>query len=181
MRRLILTFFGVNLTHQNFNFRKKISVITANRLVKLLEEKGKTIAFAESVTAGLACAKLAVYKGVSDVLRGSVVCYTPEVKCSLLKVPQSVIGKFSCESQEVTDGLAKGLQKIMPADIHVAITGLAAPGGSETKDKPVGTVFFSVLIGKSLHRRRNTYSGTPSEIREKACEGLFEFVLELIK
>lgn len=155
-------------------------MITANKLVKVLEASGKTIALAESITAGLACAKLAVYKGVSDALAGAVVCYTPEVKCALLNVPQSVIDEHSCESQEVTDSITRGLEKLMLADIHAGITGLAAPGGSETAQKPVGTVFFSVLVNGKVHRRREQYKGTPSEIREQACDGLFGFVIETL-
>ncbi len=44
---------------------------------------------------------------------------------------------------QVTTALAKNLPKLIKADIHVAITGLASAGGTETKDKPVGTIFFA--------------------------------------
>ena len=66
------------------------------------------------------------------------------------------------------------------ADIHAAITGLACEGGSETPEKPVGTVFFSVRYKGRFHNERQLFRGTPSEIREKSCLFLYEFILKVI-
>src|ERR1051325_3869179 len=146
-----------------------------NRLVKLLEKKKLTIAFAESMTCGLAAHQLSTVKGTSCVLAGSVVCYRKEVKEELLKVPKHLIKKHTAESQQVTDALAKNLGKIFHADIYAAITGLAAPGGSETKAKPVGTVFFTFIYKNKLHRRRKLFRGTPLQVKRKACKEFFGF------
>jgi nicotinamide-nucleotide amidase len=152
----------------------------SNKLVKQLKAQGLTLALAESMTAGLASSKLAVYKGVAEVLTGSIVCYSPEVKHTLLDVSCEVMDKYTCESREVTEELATNLANKIHADIHAAITGLACEGGSETPEKPVGTVFFSVLFNGRLHSERRLFRGTPSEIREKACGFLYDFVLEVI-
>jgi len=156
-------------------------MIAANALVKKLRERSLTIALAESMTCGLAAGKLGVYKGVAEVLAGAVVCYTPEVKEQLLKVDRKLMDAYSCESQEVTDALANNLPSVIRADIHAAITGLACAGGSETKEKPVGTVFFSIHYNNQLRNARKLFRGTPSEIREKACVFLYDFILETIK
>lgn len=148
-----------------------------NRFVKVLQEKSLTIAFAESMTCGLLSDNLASYKGTADVLAGSVICYTPEVKKKLMKVPTKLIQEFTCESKEVTEVLAKNLSSLIQADLHAAITGLAAPGGSETKSKPVGTVFFCLLISGKLFHQRKRFYGSPDEIRRKASLEMYEFIL----
>jgi nicotinamide-nucleotide amidase len=69
---------------------------------------------------------------------------------------------------------------LITADIYAAITGLASEGGSETKTKPVGTVFLSVSIGKKRYRFRKKFNGPPLEIRKKACAFLFTTIHRLI-
>lgn len=147
-----------------------------NTFINRLSEKKLTLAFAESMTCGLAAHRLSTTKGTSEVLAGSIVCYTPEVKRDLLGVSQKTIDRYTCESAEVTKALAKNLPGLIEADIHAAITGLASPGGSETKDKPVGTVFFCVLYKNKFHHHRQVFRGSPLEIRKKACLVLYDFI-----
>jgi nicotinamide-nucleotide amidase len=148
-----------------------------NRFIKFLQERSLTIAFAESMTCGLLSENLASYKGTADVLAGSVICYTPEVKKKLMKVPAGLVDEFTPESREVTERLARNLAGIIRADLHAAITGLAAPGGSESRTKPVGTVFFCVVYGKKVSHHKKRFYGTPDEIRQKACLEMYEFIL----
>jgi nicotinamide-nucleotide amidase len=152
----------------------------AHAFIKQLQEKNLILALAESVTCGLAAHKLATAPGTSDVLAGSIVCYTPEVKRDLLGVSQKLIDRYTCESMEVTEALAKNLEKLIDADIHAALTGLASPGGSETKEKPVGTIFFCIKFKNKMHRYKKLFRGTPLEIRKKACMSLYEHVLKTI-
>lgn len=151
-----------------------------NLFVKKLQEKKLRLALAESITCGMATHKLATCKGTSDVLAGSVICYTPEVKNKLFGIPQKTIEKHTCESVEVTDALATNLPLLITADIYAALTGLASKGGSETKDKPVGTVFFSVNYKNKLHKQKKLFKGSPSEIKEKSCLELYKFILSVI-
>jgi nicotinamide-nucleotide amidase len=154
---------------------------TANALVQTLKKKDLTLAFAESMTCGLAAHRLAGCIGTSDVFKGGIVCYTPEVKSGLLKIPKATIKKHSCESQEVTQLLAKNLSKLIDADIYAAVTGLASPGGSETKQKPVGTVFISVYHKKKSHNCKHIFRGSPLNIRKKTCDLLYTFIHDLVK
>ena len=149
-------------------------------LVKTLKEKELKIALAESVTCGLAAHKLSTFPGVSEILAGSIVCYTPEVKTGLLGVPKRLIEKYSCESVQVTKSLAERLRTLIKADLHAAVTGLASPGGSETKNKPVGSIFLSVCYKKKTHNKSLIFRGTPSEIHKKACSALYEMMLKII-
>jgi nicotinamide-nucleotide amidase len=72
--------------------------------------------------------------------------------------------------------LVFGLSKLIKADIYAALTGLASEGGSETKNKPVGTVFFCILYKKKLFRSRKLFRGSPLEIKKKACLELYDLV-----
>lgn len=156
-------------------------MIVGNKLIKTLKGMKLTLAFAESITCGLATQKLSNFKGTADVLKVSIICYTPEVKIKLLKITQKSIQKFTCESAEVTAGLANNLHRLIQADLCAAITGLASPGGTETKEKPVGTVFFAVRYKNKIYHHRKVFRGTPLEKREKACEELYCFILKITK
>lgn len=146
-------------------------------LIRNLEEKNLKLALAESVTCGLAAHKLCGAKGTSEVLAGSVVCYSPETKMSLLGVSQAMINRYTCESMRVTEALAKNLPGVIKADIYAAVTGLASPGGSETKEKPVGTVFFCVYYQRKMFRQKKLFRGSPLQVRKKACEELYRMIL----
>jgi nicotinamide-nucleotide amidase len=148
--------------------------------VKTLQEKKLTIAFAESITCGLVAQKLATCPGTSDILKGAIVCYSPEVKKELLKISARTIRRYSCESLQVTRKLAQNLAPLIKADIHAAITGLASPGGSESKSKPVGTVFICAVYKGKIHSERKQFRGSPLTIRTKACMALYNMVLEIL-
>jgi len=151
---------------------------TINSLVKLMQEKELTLALAESITCGMAAEKLATAFGTSDVFQGSIVCYTPEVKNKLMRIPQTVIDKYTTESMKVTELLARHLNRLIKADVYAAVTGLASPGGSETKSKPVGTVFICIVHGSKIYKKRYLFRGTPLEIRKKTCLALYELIIE---
>lgn len=150
-------------------------------LINLLKEKKLTIAFAESITCGLATHKLGTVSGTSDVLMGSIICYNEKVKTALLGISNQMLKKYTAESQEVTNMLAKNLQKVIKADVYAAITGLAASGGSETKNKPVGTTFFAVRIKGKLYSRKKCFHGRPLDIKKKACNELYRFIVKELR
>lgn len=154
---------------------------TAQALGNFLQENKKTISLAESITAGLALHKLANIKGASEFLKGGIVCYQENLKISLLKVKAKTLEKYTAESQEVTEEMVKNLKNNIEADVYAAITGLASAGGSETKLKPVGTVFFAVYYNNHIYNLRKKFNGSPLQIKNKACNSLFEFILKNIK
>jgi nicotinamide-nucleotide amidase len=151
-----------------------------NRFVKYLQEKSLTVAFAESVTCGMASQNLSIYNGTTDVFKGSIICYTPEVKTGCLRVPVKLIEQYTTESMQVTEALAKNLGHLISADIHAAITGLAAPGGSETRSKPVGTIFLCFFYRGRSYKRKVRFYGSATEIRKKACLEMYEFILSKV-
>ncbi|QNL48405.1 CinA family protein [Olivibacter sp. SDN3] len=131
---------------------------------KLIADKGLTIAFAESATAGRACSLFSFTPYAGKVLKGGVVCYDASVKIGLLGIPAALIRRYTPESAEVTETMANALKKMMNADIYVAITGLTASGGSESPVKPVGTMFIHLLLENLTLSVSSVFSGTSEEI-----------------
>jgi nicotinamide-nucleotide amidase len=104
---------------------------------------GRTIVTAESCTGGLVAAALTEIPGSSAVLQSGFVTYSNEAKIKTLKVGEELIDTFGAVSVAVAWAMAQGALKRSSADIAVAISGVAGPGGG-TPQKPVGTVVFAV-------------------------------------
>lgn len=152
----------------------------STQLIRLFQEHQLTLALAESMTCGLAAHTLASIRGTSDVFMGSIVCYHEDVKKCVLRVSPQLLKKYTAESQEVTDEMVKQLKKLVNADVYAAVTGLASGGGSETRSKPVGTVFYSILAGGKLHRVQKKFTGPPLMIRRKACEFMYREIMRRV-
>jgi len=132
---------------------------------KLLIDKKLTLAFAESATAGFLSGEFSLVPHAGDFLKGGLACYDAELKKHLLYVPEGLIDTFTPESMEVTSAMCSGLVDLIPADIHVAVTGLTCPGGSETEEKPVGTMFLvGLLHGEKLFAERLCLDGNEDQI-----------------
>jgi nicotinamide-nucleotide amidase len=149
-----------------------------NTCNQLIAQKKLTISFAESATAGRLSAEFAMAPESGSTLKGGIVCYNAEVKKKLLLVPVQVIEEFTAESAEVTKILADNLKQLFDSDIYVAITGLSAPGGSETAQKPVGTMFIHALFPNKYVQHREVFEGTPEEIIIKAIEKTADLITD---
>jgi nicotinamide-nucleotide amidase len=115
---------------------KAREVVDANRAA------GRRIAIAESCTGGLVSASLTEIPGSSDVFEAGYVTYSNAAKVSNLKVSEDVVDTFGSVSVATAWAMARGALAASDADVAVAITGIAGPGGG-TLQKPVGTVVFA--------------------------------------
>ncbi|MGV0476052.1 competence/damage-inducible protein A [Mycobacterium kansasii] len=129
---------------------------------------GRRIATAESCTAGLLSARLTDRPGSSDYVAGGLVAYSDDAKTELLGVDAALIRTHGAVSEPVAQAMAAGALQRFGADTAVAITGIAGPGGG-TREKPVGTVCFTVLLddGRTLTRTLRL-PGNRSDIRERS-------------
>jgi nicotinamide-nucleotide amidase len=124
-------------------------VEAARRAIEANRVAGRKIAVAESCTAGLVCAALTEVAGSSDVFEAGFVTYSNEAKIALLGISEDVLDTFGAVSIAVAWGMAQGALSRTKADVAVAITGIAGPGGGSER-KPVGTVVFArALRGES--------------------------------
>jgi nicotinamide-nucleotide amidase len=138
---------------------------------QLLIEKGLTIAFAESATAGRICAEFALAEHAGQFLKGGLNCYDATLKEDLLGVKHSLVELFTPESAIITRAITEGLARLIPADIHVGCTGLTCAGGSETEQKPVGTMFlYATINGNTLFNYQGFFEGSPEDIVFKTVE-----------
>lgn len=151
-----------NIIEMNFAVNVQEYKSTLNEVGKKLQELNLTLSFAESATAGRVASEFAMIENAGSFLHGGIICYDASVKENLLNVDPAEIKKYTPESPEVTEAIAKGLEKLMKTDISIGITGLTKSGGSEHKDKPVGTMFiYAMRNGKLLFSDRSVFSDTP--------------------
>jgi len=115
---------------------KAREVVDANRAA------GRRIAIAESCTGGLVSAALTEIPGSSDVFEAGYVTYSNAAKVSNLRVSEEVVETFGSVSVATAWAMARGALAASDADVAVAITGIAGPGGGSPQ-KPVGTVVFA--------------------------------------
>jgi nicotinamide-nucleotide amidase len=129
---------------------------------------GRTIATAESCTAGMIAARLTDRPGSSDYVAGGVVSYSNQAKTDLLGVDPALLEAHGAVSEPVAEAMAAGALKRFGADTAVATTGIAGPGGG-TPEKPVGTVCFSVILGDGRTLTRTLrLPGDRSDVRERS-------------
>jgi nicotinamide-nucleotide amidase len=114
--------------------------------------RGLKIATAESCTGGLVAGALTDIAGSSDVFDRGFVTYSNEAKQQMLGVPASMLNEHGAVSRQTAEAMARGALGHANADLTVAITGIAGPGGGST-DKPAGLVHFAAASrsGKLTH------------------------------
>ena len=117
-------------------------VAAAVRVVEANRAAGRRIVLAESCTGGLVSAALTEIPGSSDVVEGGFVTYSNDAKMGFIHVSPDVLDTFGAVSVATAWSMAQGALEHSHADVAVAITGIAGPGGGSAK-KPVGTVVFA--------------------------------------
>jgi competence/damage-inducible protein CinA-like protein len=113
----------------------------AEIVLDLCKERRLTLAAAESCTGGLVGTMLTSVPGSSDVFLGGVVAYSDQVKHQMLGVPTDILERRGAVSAETAAAMSAGARALLRADVAVAVTGIAGPGGG-TAEKPVGLVYI---------------------------------------
>ena len=130
-------------------------------VLDLLRDRGLSLAVAESLTGGLAGARLTAVPGASDVFRGAVVSYASAVKFDLLGVPEGPV-----VSRDAAKAMALGVRERLGADVGVATTGVAGP--AEQEGHPPGTVFLGLAHRDQVEALRVRLPGDRRRVREYA-------------
>ncbi|MBT8044017.1 MAG: nicotinamide-nucleotide amidohydrolase family protein, partial [Verrucomicrobiae bacterium] len=112
-------------------------------VVKLLQEKGKTVSLAESCTGGMVASRITNVSGASEVFTHGFVTYSNHAKQQLLGVNDATLEKHGAVSKEVAIAMAEGALARSRSDIAISVTGIAGPTGG-TESKPVGTVWIGL-------------------------------------
>lgn len=151
-----------------------------DRLAHELSRRGMRMATAESCTGGW-IAKLATdMPGSSDWFECGIVCYSNTSKHRLLGVPAETIEHYGAVSEQTVLAMLAGLFRTTDADIGVAVSGIAGPGGG-TPDKPVGTVWIAYGGRNRSHQSQLlSLTGDRNQVREQAVASAIGYLLETI-
>jgi len=159
------------------------SMISAARaLLALCKARKLKLVAAESCTGGLLAATLTEIPGSSDVVDRGFVTYSNASKHEMLGVPLRTLEKFGAVSRETALAMSKGALARSAADLTVAITGIAGPGGG-SKHKPVGLVHIAAAArgGARIHRECKFGDIGRPKVREKSVLQAFAMLNELAK
>lgn len=154
---------------------------TAHQLLQTLIERRLTIATAESCTGGNIAHQLTLIPGASEAVKGGIVSYCNEVKHNVLGVSRESLEAYGAVSIPVVEQMAAGACRVCRADIAVATSGIAGPGGGSPQ-KPVGTVCIAaasasgLIISDTFH-----FSGDRAEVIAQATATALRLADELIR
>jgi PncC family amidohydrolase len=152
----------------------------ARKLVELLSASSRTLALAESCTAGLGADMLARIPGASKALWGSFVCYTVDAKVRMLGLDRAEVERTGAVSGETALAMARGALEKSGAHVAGAVTGLAGPGGDGTA-VPVGTVWIALADrGGKCGARLFHFEGSRNGVRNAAAAKLAEELLNFL-
>ena len=150
-------------------------------IAALLQERHLTLGTAESCTGGRIANLITSYAGSSSYFKGGIVSYCNEVKHRVLGVSEETLREHGAVSEACAAEMARGVRKLMGADLAVSVTGIAGPGGG-TPEKPVGTVCFGVSTPDGEYTLTRHYRSQGSSVRESnrtrsALEAQFQLLL----
>ena len=150
------------------------------KIIQKLSEQKQTITFAESCTGGRIAAAFTAVSGASNVLNGSCVTYSNEIKHQWLGVDQEILDNFGAVSEACVSQMLDGIQKMAGSDYAIAVSGIAGPTGG-TEFKPVGTVFIGLLTPKKREVYHCYFKGSRDEIQQKATSFALNALGEILK
>jgi nicotinamide-nucleotide amidase len=135
---------------------------------ELLQERGETVATAESLTGGQLAAQLTAAPGASATYLGGVISYATEVKVDLLGVEPGLVDRYGVVSAECARAMARGVRALMGSTYAVSTTGVAGP--DEQEGKPPGTVYVGVAGPGGDSAIALDLVGGRSAIQDRTCE-----------
>ena len=150
------------------------------QLVNKLIETNRHISCAESCTGGLVASRIVNVANASRVFDASFVTYANEAKMKYLGVSPETIETYGVVSEEVVSEMAAGVAKETGAEVGIAVSGIAGPGGG-TEKKPVGMVCFGFCVNGKITTKTCQF-GNPgrNEVRTLSTEYALKTALELI-
>lgn len=150
----------------------------AATVLEACRRRGLRLVTAESCTGGLVAATLTEIAGSSDVVERGLVTYSNAAKEELLGVPRALLDAHGAVSEPVARAMAEGaLAHVPAADLGVAVTGVAGPGGG-TAEKPVGLVFIAAARrGAATLGERHLFNGDRRAVRLASVERALALLL----
>lgn len=151
----------------------------AHEVIGICQKQNLRLAAAESCTGGLVMACLTAIPGASDVVERGFVAYVNQAKIEMLGVSAELLAAHGAVSEEVAIAMAKGALSHSTANISVAVTGVAGPGGG-SPNKPVGLVFLAAARqGGIAICQRHDFKGDRHQIRRQTVQAALEMLKDI--
>ena len=150
------------------------------KIIQKLTDQQQTISFAESCTGGRIAAALTAVSGASNVLNGSCVTYSNEIKHQWLGVELDVLENYGAVSKECVSQMLDGIQKMAQCDYAIAVSGIAGPTGG-TESKPVGTVYIGILTPQNKEIVHCHFKGNREDVQERSVRFAIEKLNQILK
>lgn len=151
-------------------------IALAQRAGELLRRQGLTLAVAESCTGGRLGDAITDVAGSSAYFLGGVISYADAAKELLLGVPHALLEAQGAVSAEAAAAMAEGVRRLLGADLALAVTGIAGPGGA-TPAKPVGLVYIALATPAATHCQRHLWGGTRTENKRSSVAAALAMLL----
>ncbi|KAF7788770.1 nicotinamide-nucleotide amidase [Pseudoalteromonas rubra] len=151
----------------------------AAQLGAILTNNGQTITTAESCTGGGISYALTDTPGSSAYIERCFVTYSNEAKSQLLGVTPNTLAEFGAVSQQTVQEMVQGAANAARADVAIAVSGIAGPGGGSL-EKPVGTVWFGFYLQDKVLCEVCHFTGTRAEVRVQAIEFSIRKIISLL-
>lgn len=147
---------------------------------RLLQQRGWKLALAESCTGGLLGSRVTDVAGSSEYFLGSVVAYSYEAKRDLLGVSWDTLNTRGAVSRETVLEMARGVRKLMQAEIALSVSGIAGPGGG-TPEKPVGTTWIGLATKDSERAELFHFTSDREGNKKAAVDAALQILLDYLK
>ena len=151
----------------------------ARKLGRALHVRGWRLATAESCTGGWIAKVLTDVPGSSQWFDGGVVCYSNAAKTGLLGVTAEVLAAHGAVSEATVQAMAEGARGRFKAELAVAVSGVAGPGGGSA-DRPVGLVCFGWATPAGVTTARRQFPGDREAVRRQSVALALERLIELV-
>jgi PncC family amidohydrolase len=148
-------------------------------MIEVRAQHHLTIAVAEGDTGGVLLEWLTSVPGSSAVVRGGVVAYHDDLKREVLGVAPRLIEQHGAVSAEVVEAMAQGVRRVAAADVGLATTGIAGPGGG-TSAKPVGLAYVSAVNAARAVTHAHRWHGDRTSNRRSSAQAAVRAALELL-
>ena len=149
-------------------------------MVEVLKARAISIATAESCTGGLLGKSITDVSGSSAVYPGGVISYCNRIKHEILGVDQELLDTLGPVSAPVAHEMARGVKRVIGADLGLGITGIAGPNSDET-GRPVGLVYIGAAYREMTVVREYRFDGDRAAVRAQAAEAAADLALTLIQ
>jgi PncC family amidohydrolase len=147
---------------------------------ELLRQRKLRLATAESCTGGLIGHRLTNVPGSSDYYLGGVIAYSNQVKTNQLDVREETLEKFGAVSRETVLEMARGVRKLLHAEIGLSVSGIAGPGGG-SPEKPVGLTWIGLSAPGSEQAWSYIWPGERLQVKEQTAEKALQLLVNFLE